>query len=82
LAVGRDADIAIAKKEPYTYRASESGHNFVDWSPYDGRHLSYRIVGAYLRGEPVFGPDSMAEPGTGRFISPPPVGISVATAGA
>jgi allantoinase len=82
LAVGRDADIAIARKEAYVYRAADSGHNFINWSPYDGRELSYRIVGTYLRGQPVFGPDTMAQPGTGRFISPLPINVSTVTAGA
>jgi allantoinase len=72
LDVGCDADITVMKRAPYTYEASASGHNVVDWSPYDGIVLPWRIEATYLRGQKVFdGRNVLAEPGTGRFTTPP-----------
>jgi allantoinase len=72
LEVGCDADIAVMKRGPYRYQAAASGHNIVDWSPYDGLVLPWRVEATYLRGETIFnGRDVLAEPGTGRFTTPP-----------
>ncbi len=72
LDVGRDADIAVMKREPYTYEAAASRHNVVDWSPYDGMVLPWRVESTYVRGQKVFdGRNVLAEPGTGRFTTPP-----------
>jgi allantoinase len=71
LDVGCDADITIMKRAPYRYEARASGHNVVDWSPYDGIELPWRVEATYLRGQKVFdGRDVLAAPGTGRFTSP------------
>ena len=40
LAVGRDADIVLMRRDPYRYNAAASGNNFVSWSPYDGIDLA------------------------------------------
>src|SRR5205085_12342730 len=51
LDVGCDADITVMKRSPYRYEAAASGHNIVDWSPYDGIMLPWRVEATYLRGE-------------------------------
>lgn len=72
LEIGRDADIAIVKNAPYTYSATSSGHNFADWSPYDGMTIDYQVEGTLLRGQWVFdGKNVLAEAGTGQFVQPP-----------
>jgi allantoinase len=71
LAVGRDADIVLMRREPYRYGAAASGNNFVSWSPYDGIELPFRAVETFLRGTCVAAEGRViAEPGQGRFISP------------
>lgn len=71
LAVGCDADIVLARRDPYTYDATASGNNFVQWSPYDGLTLPYRIVETFLRGGCVMTNGKvLAEPGHGRFVRP------------
>jgi allantoinase len=71
LAVGRDADIVLMRRDPHRYSAAESGNNFVSWSPYDGISLPFRAVETYVRGTCVAAEGRViAEPGQGRFISP------------
>lgn len=70
LEVGRDADIAIAHRDPHRYKATASGHNFVDWSPYEGLELPFRIEATFLRGQPVFDGREVGQPGFGRFLRP------------
>ena len=71
ISVGRHADIAVMRRAPYVYEASASGHNFVDWSPYDGLTLSWRPEAAFVRGKRVFEAGQvLAEPGSGRFTAP------------
>jgi allantoinase len=73
LAIGRDADIVLARHDPYRYRAADSGNNFVAWSPYDGMELPYRVVATFLRGQRVMADRRVtAAPGQGRFVSPLP----------
>jgi allantoinase len=72
LAVGRDADIVLMRREPYRYSAAESGNNFVSWSPYDGIELPFRVTAAFLRGACVAAEGRViAAPGQGRFVKPP-----------
>jgi allantoinase len=71
LAVGRDADIAVLAHAPHRYDPAASGHNVVGWSPYAGIELPYRPVATFLRGRLAFdGTRVLAEPGTGRFVTP------------
>lgn len=72
LMVGRDADIAIVRRAPYLYEAAASGHNFVDWSPYDGMTLPFRVEATFLRGERVYDGREVGQPGFGNFLSPAP----------
>lgn len=59
------------RRDPYRYRAAESGNNFVGWSPYDGIELPFRPIETYLRGTCVAADGKViAEPGNGRFVSP------------
>lgn len=67
---GRDADIVVMAHRPGRYDPAASGHNFVQWSPYEGIELTHRPVATFLRGKPVFDGASVAEPGTGRFVRP------------
>jgi allantoinase len=72
LAVGRDADIVLMRRDPRRYRAAESGNNFVSWSPYDGIELPFRPVATFVRGTCVAeGGQVTAQPGQGRFVRPP-----------
>jgi allantoinase len=71
LAIGRDADIVLMSNTPHVYDPAASGANVVDWSPYQGIHLPYRVEEAFLRGECVSSAGRiLAQPGTGRFITP------------
>ncbi len=71
LAVGRDADIVLVRRDPYRYDAGASGNNFVSWSPYQGVELPYRVAETWLRGECVAADGRvLAEPGNGRFVRP------------
>ncbi|GBQ26427.1 dihydroorotase [Gluconacetobacter sacchari DSM 12717] len=71
LAPGRDADITVARRETWRYDPAASDNVLTDWSPYAGRELDWRIAGTWLRGRQVFdGRTVLAEPGTGRFITP------------
>jgi allantoinase len=71
LAIGRDADIALVRRDPYRYDAGASGNNFVSWSPYQGLELPYRVVETWLRGECVAAEGRvLAEPGNGRVVRP------------
>jgi len=72
LAVGRDADIGLARRDPCRYQAAASGNNFVSWSPYEGIELPYRMVATFLRGDCVAADGKvLARPGQGRFVRPP-----------
>jgi allantoinase len=72
LAVGRDADIVLMRRDPYRYRAAGSGNNFVPWSPYDGIELPFRVVATFLRGTCIASDGHVtAAPGQGRFVKPP-----------
>ncbi len=72
LAVGRDADIVLARRDPHRYSAAESGNNFVSWSPYDGIELPFRVTTTFLRGACVYADGVViGAPGKGRFVRPP-----------
>ena len=70
LAVGRDADIVLMRRDPYRYSAAASGNNYVSWSPYDGIELPFRVAATFVRGAPV-----MAE-GACQPLSPAQAGSS------
>lgn len=71
LEIGRDADIALMRRDPHRYSAAASGNNFVSWSPYEGIELPFRVIETYVRGECVAANgEVLAKPGTGRFVSP------------
>jgi allantoinase len=71
LALGCDADIVLMRRDPYRYRAGESGNNFVSWSPYDGIELPFRAVSTFVRGACVASEGRViAEAGSGRFVRP------------
>ena len=72
LAVGRDADVVLMRRDPRRYLAADSGNNFVSWSPYDGIELPFRVVATFLRGSCIAEDGRVtAAPGTGRFVTPP-----------
>ena len=71
LEIGRHADIAVMRRAPHRYEAAASGHNFADWSPYDGLTLDWRPEATFVRGKRVFEAGRLlAEPGVGRFTAP------------
>ena len=70
LEVGRDADVALVRRESWIYRAAASGNNFAPWSPYDGMALPFRVLQTFVRGECVASEGRvLAEPGAGTFVS-------------
>jgi allantoinase len=71
LAVGRDADVVLMRRDAYQYRAAESGNNVVDWSAYEGANLNFRTEAVFLRGSCVAAEGRvLAEPGQGAFVRP------------
>ena len=71
LAVGRDADLTVLAHKPGRYDPAASGHNRVQWSPYEGIALTHRPVATFLRGKLAFdGTAVVAEPGNGGFVRP------------
>jgi allantoinase len=71
LEVGRDGDVVLMSKSAYRYDPAAAGANVVDWSPYAGMEMPYRVEAAYLRGEAVsVGGQVLAQPGNGRFVRP------------
>ena len=70
IAVGRDADLVVMRRDAHRYDPAASGHNFVSWSPYEGIDLPFRVEATYLRGRPVFDGRSVGAPGEGRFLRP------------
>lgn len=71
LEVGCDADLVVLKHAPYTYYGKDSGHNFTDWSPYDGRTVNHRVQRTMLRGQWVFAEgEVLAAAGNGQFVAP------------
>ena len=72
---GCDADLVVMAHAPHRYDPAASGHNFVTWSPYAGIELPYRPVATFLRGKAIYdGTDVLAEPGSGAFVRPSPIG--------
>jgi len=72
LEIGRDADLAIVKKESYIYDAKKGGYNFSDWSPYDGLSIDYQVIATMVRGEWIFKDQNvLSPPGFGQFVRPP-----------
>ena len=71
LRAGRDADITLMMPSAYRYDPASSGNNVVDWSPYEGMLLPYRVEATFLRGGLVAEDGKVvAEPGSGEFIRP------------
>jgi allantoinase len=71
LAVGRDADIVLMRRDAHRYHAGDCGNNFVSWSPYDDIELPFRPVATFQRGTCVAADGRViAEPGHGRFVRP------------
>jgi allantoinase len=71
LAVGRDADIVLMRRDAHRYHAGDCGNNFVSWSPYDDIELPFRPVATFQRGTCVAADGRViAEPGYGRFVRP------------
>nr|WP_319514550.1 amidohydrolase family protein [uncultured Cohaesibacter sp.] len=71
LKIGLDADIAVYAESPRIYDPSASGHNVVNWSPYEGRTIRHATQATFLRGEMIFdGKDVLAQPGNGQWVKP------------
>ncbi len=79
IALGCDADIAVFIEDPRLYDPAASGHNVVDWSPYEGRTIRHRPIATFQRGSMIYdGSEVLAEPGAGRFVKPQrPLEVSV-----
>jgi len=71
LAVGRDADVVLMRRDPHRYEAAKSGANVVDWSAYEGMPLGFTPEAVFLRAECVAAEGRvLAEPGRGAFLRP------------
>jgi allantoinase len=71
LAIGRDADIVLMRREPYRYDPAASGENVVSWSPYEGMEIGFKPEAVFLRGACVSSRGKViAEPGNGAFMRP------------
>ena len=70
LEAGKDADITVLVDRPVVYDAARSGHNVVEWSPYNGIELPWTVAGTWLRGRQVFDGTNVAAPGLGRWVRP------------
>ncbi|MBD9628130.1 amidohydrolase family protein [Ensifer sp. ENS06] len=69
--LGRDADITVMAHAPSIYEPGASGHNYVNWSPYQGLELPFRPIATFVRGTCVFdGTDVLVPPGFGAFVRP------------
>jgi len=76
LQVGCDGDIVLARRDPYIYDAAASGNTVVDWSPYDGMTLPFRIMQTFVRGHLVMSEGQMVGMvGLGEFVRPTPTSI-------
>ena len=81
LEVGCDADLVVLRHAPYTYFAKDSGHNFTDWSPYDGRTVNHRVARTMLPGSGSL-PTAKCSPRRGRGSSSARRSCAVAVNGA
>jgi allantoinase len=67
---GYDADITVIEPGAYAYDPSHS-FSAVNWSAYDGRRFTAKVVATFLRGAPVFADGAIQnQPGSGRFLRP------------
>lgn len=66
---GTDADIVLFDPtDTYTISAADNA-SVADYSIYDGREVTGRVIRTYLRGEPVASEgDVTGEPGYGKFV--------------
>jgi len=71
LAVGRDADVVLMRRDQRRYDPAASGENVVNWSPYEGVELPFRVEASFLRAALVSADGRVtAAPGQGRFLRP------------
>ncbi|MEC7901080.1 MAG: dihydroorotase family protein [Acidobacteriota bacterium] len=69
--IGADADFVVFDPDVEWILDENALHHSVDWSPYHGLHVQGRVISTWLRGSCIYeGGEILAEPGTGRFISP------------
>ena len=69
IAVGSDADIAIWDPQLERVVSQEMMHDAMDYTPYEGRHVTGWPVLVLSRGETVWdGDDVTGAPGRGRFL--------------
>ena len=70
IAIGADADIAIWDPEETRTVTVEDQHDNMDYTPFEGRHVTGWPVTVLSRGEAVIeGGKLVAEPGRGRFVA-------------
>ncbi len=66
--VGGDADLTILSREKTIWDSSKA-HDELNWSPFDGREFSVKVVRTYLSGQLAFdGNDVVNEPGSGHYV--------------
>ncbi|SDT23665.1 dihydroorotase [Bradyrhizobium canariense] len=70
IAIGADADIAVFKKGNNIFDPARLASK-IKWSPYDGRAMAGRVEATYLRGDRIYGQNTItAKQGYGRFLAP------------
>ncbi|WP_201838674.1 dihydroorotase [Microvirga zambiensis] len=68
IASGMDADFAIVERGSFVWKAADA-HDGLNWSPFDGRTFTARVVGTWLRGREAWnGRAVLSRPGEGIFV--------------
>ncbi len=69
--IGADADFVVFDPNTEWSLDENELHHSVDWSPYHGLQVQGRVISTWLRGSCIYEDgEILAEPGSGRFISP------------
>lgn len=77
IAVGKDADIVVVKRETYAFDPSNS-QSAVNWSSFDGREFRVRVNATYCKGELVWDGTAIqnTKGGDHRFLRPHSAGAT------
>jgi allantoinase len=68
IAVGSDADLALLQPGEFVYDSAKA-HDDVNWSPFDGRTFTAKVISTFVRGHQVWnGADVIGSKQLGRFV--------------
>jgi dihydropyrimidinase len=68
IAVGSDADLTLVDFAAETVVDGSAQHNTSGYSPYDGLATPLRVVGSFLRGQPLLRDGALVATQLGRFL--------------